>query len=119
MHDVATCIPNVLQVSRPARIVSGRYLAHNKLNAHARAELAVDIITDRADVDDLTVRQVAQLCRASLSLVKKLRKPASNEHHSASAALLKTWFRASPEERQEFIRNVGAEPLFDEISTTL
>jgi hypothetical protein len=49
----------------PTRHVSGQYLAKNRLNARDRARLAAGIIDERVKIRNLTVAQVARLCRVS------------------------------------------------------
>ena len=50
-----------------ARVVSGVYLAKNRLGARERAKIAGDILAKKAVVVDLTATQLAKVCRVSLA----------------------------------------------------
>jgi hypothetical protein len=82
------------------RTVSGRYLAHNRLTARARARLADDIASKRSNVSDLTLRQAAKLCRVSVSSVKAARR-------SPADSLVAAWKPSNRAERLQFAHRVG------------
>jgi hypothetical protein len=99
------------------RQVRGQFLAKNKLTPRERARLAAEILTGHADVVDHTKPQAAFLCRVSVSSIKNVGKPAARK--PVSDVLLDIWRRASPEQRREFVRNAGAEAVWQTLSTTL
>jgi hypothetical protein len=96
----------------PAHQIRGRSLAFSKKPPRVRAQLAADIAAGRVEVCDLTVSQAAQLCRVRRASVFDARKPASE-------TLKKTWAGASPEQRRQFIRDVGTESIWAELVTEL
>jgi len=88
-------------------IYTGRYLSHNRLAARARARLADDLASRRANVSGLTVRQAAKLCRVSVSSVKAARRTPSD-------TLVCAWNAASPAARTEFVKRVGPARIWDD-----
>ena len=94
-------------VAAPRRRVTGRYLAHNRLNAKARARLARDIVRGRAEVTDLTIRQVSRLCRVSVPTINDVdRKPAS---------LVDAFIGSTPEQRRELALTAGVGTIWNEL----
>ena len=90
-----------------ARVVSGQFLAKNKLPKTARRRLARDIVDGRVKVDRLTGRQVARLCRISA--------PAKQ----ACDVIATAWAGATPAERAEFIRRAGTEEVWAVLCTAM
>ena len=89
------------------RRLRGQYLAKNRLDARARARLAVDILDRRAELGDLTVKQVGWLCRVSVKTISVVRK-------SPSDRLVAAWNEASNSQRIEFAERVGVSKVWDE-----
>jgi hypothetical protein len=58
------------------RVISGEYLAKNRLDARARAKLAADLIEGRAVIGKLTIGQIVILCRSNAIYVADARKSA-------------------------------------------
>ena len=54
--------PNAFPAS-PARVVTGQFLAKNRLRKRDRAKLPADVIARKVVVVDLTASQLATLCR--------------------------------------------------------
>jgi hypothetical protein len=78
----------------PDRVVTGQFLAKNRLSKRARAQLAADILAGRAMVVDLTIKQVSVLCRASLHHIAEAREP-----DRAAVRLLCDWEAADSNQR--------------------
>jgi hypothetical protein len=78
-------------------VVSGQYLAKNRLLKKNRAKLAVDILNGKILVTNFTVRQLAELCRITAPTIYAARRP-------PAAALSKAWDKATKCERAEFVR---------------
>jgi hypothetical protein len=95
----------------PARVVSGQYLAKNRLRPRDRAKLAADILARKAVVVDLTASQLAALCRVCPAYVAEARG-----RTPATTRLLREWNAADHKVRVAFARAVGAERVFDVIS---
>jgi hypothetical protein len=96
----------------PVRQIRGRDLAFSKSKPRVRAQLAADMVAGRVELVALTLRQAARLCRVGRTSVIEARRP-------ASVTLWKTWLEASPEQRREFIRSVGTESIWNELTTAL
>jgi len=92
----------------PPRIIKGQFLCKNRWSKRDRAQLAADLLAGRAMVADLTVGQVALLCRVSRPYVNEAREP-----DRAAARLLRDWKAADANQRIAFARRAGVEMLFD------
>src|SRR5262245_52620119 len=68
----------------PTRVVSGQFLAKNKLSARERAKLAADLCAGKATITGLTMKQAARLCRVCTPYVVEAR--AARQRRSASCA---------------------------------
>jgi hypothetical protein len=104
----------------PRRRVSGRYLAHNRLNARGRAQLAADILAGRVQVDGatLTVGQAAKLARANRVYVDEARFPGRVKSHQLK--VFTALFEAiGPSARAEACREIGVERVWDALSRAL
>jgi hypothetical protein len=97
----------------PTRHVSGQYLAKNRLNARDRARLAAGIIDERVKIQNLTVAQVARLCRVSAPCVIDARRRAKPE------SLAEHFARSTPAEWVEAARAVGPAKIWDSMIAPL
>ena len=97
--------------------ISGRYLASNKLPPGARAWLAVAILEHRAELTELTAKQVAMLCRASISSMQIVRD--GNSDKPAEPMLEKAWSKATPQQRIEFVRRANPEAVWTALAAAL
>jgi hypothetical protein len=95
---------------RERRRITRRYLAHNKLNARARAQLARDIIAGRVELAGLMTRQAACLCRVCTQYVRDDRPP-----HTTSETLAAHFSRSSLDERIELVRTAGVDTIWDQL----
>ena len=102
--------PNAFPAS-PARVVTGQFLAKNRLRKRDRAKLAADVIARKVVVVDLTASQLATLCRVCPAYVAEARG-----RSPAVSRLLRDWQAADHVARVAFARAVGAERVFDVIS---
>ena len=98
-HKALTAIP-----CRPT--VSGQYLAKNHLPVRGRGRLAAEILCGKIEIGDLTVKQVARLCRVSVPTVNAARQ-------SSSDKLVVAWNAASDSDRIVFAKRVGVASLWD------
>jgi hypothetical protein len=90
------------------RHVTGQYLAKNRLKARDRARLAVGIIDERVRIQNLTVGQVARLCRVSVPYVTDARRPPAKPE-----SLAELFSRATPAEWRECARTIGPAKIWD------
>jgi hypothetical protein len=97
----------------PARNVTGKYLAYNRLNARDRARLAAAIIDGRVTIDPSTLKvwQVVRLCRANRTYVAEARDP-DRRNRLRQLKLQKAWEAVDPDHRAEFCRTVGVENVW-------
>jgi hypothetical protein len=93
-----------------ARVVSGQFLAKNRLCKRDRAKLAADILARKVAVVDLTAKQLARLCRVCAPYIAEARG------RTPVRRLLRDWNAASHEARVAFARAAGAERVFDIIT---
>jgi hypothetical protein len=107
-----------LSVATTPRELRGTFLAKNRLPPRIRAQLAADILDRRAMLTKLTVRQVAELCRVSTAMVGTARND-SRPGRSADLTLLRAWTRATPQQRQSFVRNAGPDDVWSVLSAAL
>jgi hypothetical protein len=98
-----------------ARHVTGQYLPKNRLNARDRARLAVGIIDERVKIRNLTVGQVARLCRVSVPYVIDARRPPAKPE----SLLAEHFARATPAEWLEATRAVGPAAVWDRMIAPL
>jgi hypothetical protein len=111
-----------LNVDTPAPpcIITGRYLAHNKLGPRARARLVKDILDGRAVIDTgtLTIRQLVKLCRANSVYANEARFPERVKHRQQKK--LEQIFNAiGPDARAEACRTIGIEAVWSALSAAL
>jgi hypothetical protein len=107
-HDLVPAVPPVLPATPPRKIVSGQYLAKNKLGPSERAKLAADLIDGRAALGPLTANQITALCHSNPSSVAKARGPARRRTKPATAESLADHLRrCSHDEWCEAARAVG------------
>lgn len=102
--------PTVIAV--PPRVISGRYLAHNKLDARGRARLAADLISGRAVPGPLTAAQITNLCRSNKVYVAEALDP-GRARRLKQRRLQQAWEAVDPNHRAEFCRVVGVEKVWD------
>jgi hypothetical protein len=115
MLHIPTAFDNATQ-ARSTKSVTGQFLAKNKRDRQARTELAVDIIDGDVKIRDLTVGQIAYLCRVSRSSVDvclRLRRYARRLRQSESLA--QRFARSTADERRELTRTAGVDVLWDEL----
>jgi hypothetical protein len=98
----------------PTHHVSGQYLAKNRLNARDRARLAAGIVNERVKIRNLTVGQVARLCRVSVPYVADARKPPAKPE-----SLSEHFARSTPDERLECARTIGPAAVWDHMIAPL
>ena len=135
MLHIPTATPEAT-VSRPLR---GRYLAHNHMPPRRRALLAGDLVTGRAHLIRPTIVQAARLVGVSVPYARAgcdvvLSQPhkrsavefgdcsllaAANRIPPASKILVKMWNAASPDERREFCRVAGIEPVWAALTAAI
>jgi hypothetical protein len=99
------------------RQLSGTFLARNKLSTRTRARLAAAILDQQATVTRLTVRQIADLCRVSVSSITVARSGRGRK--PADLTLARMWGRATPEQRLEFIRRAGPDEVWTALAAAL
>jgi hypothetical protein len=97
-----------------SRLVTGQFLAKNRLNARDRARLAARIIDGQVKIQNLTIRQTARLCRVSEPYVTAARKPPA-----APETLAEHFVRATPAEWLEVARVIGPAALWDRMISPL
>jgi len=93
---------------QPARPVTGQYLARNRLKARDRARLAADIKAERVPVRNLTVAQVARLCRVCVRYVTDVSRPPAKPE-----SLAEHFARSTPDEWRECARTIGPANIWD------
>jgi hypothetical protein len=100
--------------------LTGRYLAHNRLDARARARLAADIINGRisVDVSSLTVGQVVRLCRSNKGYVNELRFP-DRAKRRQQKKLERIFAAIGPDARAEACRAIGVERVWVALAAAL
>ena|SRR5215472_18955654 len=118
--------------TRPVRLLSGRFLAHNKWTKPRRAFLGVDILAGKAQPVDFTRKYVARLVGVSVPYLVAAQRVAFSRPDLRSAcenglaSLLKTaprpgraerlatmWAKASDDERRAFIAMAGIDAVFN------
>jgi hypothetical protein len=118
--------------SPPAKPVTGRYLAHNRLTKARRAFLGVDIKRGKAQPCLLTDKQIADLVGVSLPYLAAASRVAVTRPDLRSACetgltpLLKAlarpgkaermatmWNKMTADEQRLFVHMVGADRMFD------
>jgi hypothetical protein len=104
----------------PVRVVSGRYLAHNRLDARGRARLAADIIAGRVTIDTstLTVRQITKLARANQVYIDEVRFP-ERMKRGRRDKLAKAFNKIEFDSRVELCRVIGAERIWDALAAAV
>jgi hypothetical protein len=104
----------------PPRRVTGQYLAKNRLDAHARAQLAADVLAGKVAIDGstLTVMQVVRLCRSNTKYVNAARFP--DRVRKAQQRKLELIFNAiGPDARAEACRTIGIERVWSALAQAL
>ena len=104
----------------PPRRVTGQYLAKNRLDARARAQLAADILAGKVAIDGatLTVKQVIRLCRANTTYVRAARFP--GHVRKAQQRKIELIFNAiGPDARAEVCRTIGVERVWNALAQAL
>ena len=111
MLDSISNLPTTIAPLR--RRITGQYLAKNRLTARARARLAADILSGKAEVDPatLTTRQVAYLCRVSKTLVNIVQRPLD--------PFVRAWIDWTPEQQSAFINRIGTENFYAALSNAI
>jgi hypothetical protein len=100
----------------PVRQYSGQYLSKNRLSKAARARIAADIVSGKADVHDLCIKQVARLCRVPLSALNIARNGSRPQRTETLAQHLA---RSTPDERAEAARVIGVDKVWDQMVAPL
>jgi hypothetical protein len=98
--------------------IRGVFLAKNTLTAKARAQIGADLIAGRAALGRLTVKQIADLCRVSVSAVNAARSGGVRKR-SRDPDLFKAWACASNDTRLALIKREGAEAIWSLLTATL
>ena len=110
--------PQAVTSPPPRWVITGQYLAKNHLNARDRAALASDIIAGRAQVVDLTVRQVTRLCRSNSVYVAEARDP-ENVKRVHRQRLAAAFNKLDFDSRVELCRAIGAETVWRALSRAI
>ena len=117
--------------ARPVRLLSGRFLAHNKWTKSRRAFLGVDILTGRAQPVRYTDKQVADLVGVSLPYLTAAKRIAHSRPDLRSACesglqplldavpcsskaerVARAFVKMTADEQRAFARMVGPDALF-------
>jgi hypothetical protein len=131
--------PTTIASASVSRPVTGRYLANNHLPPRCRALLAGDLVTGKAHLITPTIAQAAMLTRVSVPhaaagkaiVYSQPHKrsgvesgecsllAAANRARTMSEILVKAWANASPDERREFCRAAGIEPVWTALTAAI
>jgi hypothetical protein len=106
--------------TQPHPLITGRWLAHNRLNARDRARLAADIIARRKRIDgaSLTAKQIIKLCRANKAYVNEARFP-ERVRQNRRNKLAKAFNQIEFESRVELCRTIGAERVWNALAAAI
>jgi len=104
MLDTTSHCPTI---APPRRVIRGQFLAKNRLTNDARARLAREIFIGTVEVADLTVGQVARLCRVSRARMYRANRTPTD-------TLVAAWNAASKAHRIEFAQRVGVGVVWDD-----
>ena len=107
-------------LENPTRQITGRYLAHNKLDARGRANLARDICAGQLEIDisTLTIGQITKLCRASRTCVTEARNPEIRKRRQLKK-LAAIFDAIGPSARAEACREIGIERVWTALAAAL
>jgi hypothetical protein len=114
----------VLTVSNPAvqpvKTITGRYLAHNRLDARGRARLCAELTADPAQIDPttLTKKQIRMLCRANKLYVNEVRFP-DHVKRRQQKRLNEIFNAIGPDARAEACRTIGIERVWSALTAAL
>jgi hypothetical protein len=110
---------NLENPTRP-RQITGRYLAHNKLDARGRAELVRDIGAGQLEINTstLTISQLTKLCRASRTYVIEARNPEIRKRRQLKK-LAAIFDAIGPSARAEACREIGVERVWSALTAAL
>ena len=109
-------------------VINGRGLRHRKMDRCEAAQLAAAMASGRPFIP--SVNQAAALTGAPIRLVSEVRKHRAiiqkkkavepevviTELSSLPTALEQAWYAAGPEEREDFVRSVGVDAVWDVIA---
>jgi hypothetical protein len=132
-------IPTATREATVSRPLTGRYLAHNHMPPRRRALLAGDLVTGKAHLVGPTIAQAAMLTRVSVRYAAAGKAIVFGQPHKRSAVefgecsllaaanripptskiLAKLWNAASPDERREFCRVAGIEPVWSALTAAI
>lgn len=121
MNLYVSSLPGATASIQPAaKVVTGRFLAHNRRDARGRANLAADIIAGRIWIDPstLTIGQVSKLCGANKIYVLDARDP-ERRKRLRQLKLQKAWEAVDPDHRAEFCRTVGVENVWQVLAAAV
>lgn len=120
MLYVPTPEENATAESVPVRRVTGRFLAHNRLDARGRAELARDVVAGKAEIDTstLTVAQITKLCRTNKIYLDAIRFP-DRVKHRQQKKLAAIFDAIGPDARAEACRTIGVERVWKALTAAL
>jgi hypothetical protein len=116
MHGTLTTSATIVKV--PSRQITGRYLAHNRLDARGRARLAADLIAGRVEITTLTNKQIMAICRANAVYVGEARDP-GRVVRSRKRRIAKAWDRLDADHRAELCRTIGVENVWIALASAL
>jgi hypothetical protein len=118
--ELQTAIPPAPAASKPRKKVTGVFLAKAKLSSGQRAKLAVAHRMGWLDLDELTVPQLAELFGCSpAEIYRELKAVGAYKPHNPSNIMTNAWDRASAQEREAFINNVGCAEVWDSLSAVV
>jgi hypothetical protein len=103
---------------RPARQVTGQYVAKAHLGRRQRAALAAGLANGSVTIFPLTVRQAATLVQVPVLDVTRARRANGNGHANGNGkpdgeTLAQHLARSTPAELQEAARTVGVDAIWD------
>jgi hypothetical protein len=97
--------------------ISGRGLRRRRLSRQDRVRLAADVIAREAQLD-LSIRQASDLLGVAATKVgAELRaRAAAQEAEKATSLLIEAWEAASALEREQAIRTIGVDVVWDALA---
>ncbi len=97
--------------------ISGRGLRRRRLSRQDRVRLAADVIAREAQLD-LSIRQASDLLNVAATEVgAELRaRAAAQEAEKATSLLIEAWEAASALEREQAIRTIGVDVVWDALA---
>ena len=114
-------LPNSTTIATvPVRQISGRYLAKARirLDPRGRAELAAAIVAGRVEITDLTIKQIANLCKANATYLNEVRFP-DRAKRVQQKKLARVFDAIGADARAELCRTIGVERVWAALAAAL